>query len=111
MCIGQVRARAHEEFVEKMRTNQALWSKYIFIGTRYQNLGLLLKEKMVEPELLFQVFSPRSIMKFWERFEWHESLLRERANDPDHYEAFEYLYNEAKKRFPDINPEASTRYA
>ena len=101
----------HEEFVEKVRNNTALFAKYVYVGTRYQNIGLLLKEKMVEPDLLFQVFSPRSIIRFWERFGWHEKILRERANDPEHYEAFEYLYNEAKKRYPDINPEASMLHA
>jgi hypothetical protein len=90
--------REHFDPVEKPEA----FAKYIFLGTRYQNLGLMLQEGKIDPDLLFKIYAPRTIMQIWEKISFMETITRERFNDPSHYAAFEYLYNEAKKRYPDI---------
>ena len=79
------------------------FAKYVFIGTRYQNLGLMLRQGNIDPDLMFRIFSQMVIMQIWEKIRDLEIITRERFNNPTHYEDFEYLYNEAKKRYPDIN--------
>jgi hypothetical protein len=92
--------RKHFDPVEKPEA----FAKYVFLGTRFQNLGLMLRQKTVDPDLMFRIFSPMVVIQVWEKFREHEMDTRKRYNHPTHYEDFEYLYNEAKKRFPEINP-------
>ena len=96
----------HEEFREHFDPvmKPEAFAKYIFLGTRYQNLGMMLQEGKIDADLLFKIYTPRAIMQIWEKIYPHEMETRERFNDPGHYVAFEYLYKEAKKRYPDIQP-------
>jgi len=77
-------------------------ANHSFLLTRYQNIGLMLKEKMMDPDLLFQIFNPQFIMRLWEKSENGIKGNRETNNYPTYMDAFEYLYNETKKRYPDI---------
>jgi len=75
---------------------------YNFITTRYQNIGVMLREKMIDPDLLYKTFSPRAIISLWEK---SEHLVRDNREDnkyTTYMEDFEYLYIETKKRYPDI---------
>ena len=94
------------EFLEHfdIETNPEGWANYIYIGTRYQNIGLLLKEGLIDPDLVFEIFNPMVIIQLWEKIRVVEFETRIRNKHPKHYDAFEYLYDEAKKRFPDITP-------
>jgi hypothetical protein len=95
-----------EEFLEHFdrKKNPEAWASYIFVGTRYHNIGLLLKEGLIDPELVFEIFNPMVIIQLWEKILPIEKETRRRNNHPKHYDAFEYLYEEAKKRYPDITP-------
>jgi len=73
-----------------------------FISTRYQNVGVMLREKMIDQKLLYQTFSPRAIISLWEKSEHLVRDNRETNKYTTYMDAFEYLYNETKKRFPDI---------
>jgi hypothetical protein len=79
------------------------FAKYVFIGTRYQNLGLMLRQGNIDPDLMFRIFSPMVVIQIWEKIRDVEVNTRKRFNHPTHYEDFEYLYDEAKKRYPEIN--------
>ena len=83
--------------------NPENFTDMIFVQTRYQNIGLMLKEKVIYPDLLFRIYQPGSIMMAWEHYEGNIRHRREIANDPTLLDGFEYLYGEAKKRYPDIN--------
>ena len=95
-----------EEFLEhfNVKENPEAWANYIYIGIRYNNIGLLLREGLIDPDIVFEIFNPMVIIQLWEKLEPIERGTRIRNNHPKHYEAFEYLYNEAKKRYPDITP-------
>jgi hypothetical protein len=93
-----------EEFHKKygIATNPDAFSKWIYIRSVFNWAGLLLKEEGTDPELLFQLYSPNAIIGLWERFEPVIRDVRIRFNYPEYWEPFEYLYNEAKKRYPDV---------
>jgi hypothetical protein len=73
-----------------------------FLQMTYNTVGLMLKEKIIDPDLLYQMHGPQRIMLVWERIENIVHDFRERINHPTFLESFEYLYNETKKRFPNI---------
>ena len=95
-----------EEFLSHFdrENNPEAWANYIFVGTRYHNIGLLLKEGLIDSNIVFEIFNPMVIIQLWEKILPIELETRKRNNHPKHYDAFEYLYNEAKKRYPDITP-------
>ncbi len=81
----------------------------LFLQTRYQNIGLMLKEDVIDPDLLFNIYQPRSIMVAWEHYEPNIRYRREVTNNPKLLEWFEYLYLEVKKRAPHITTDMPNR--
>ncbi|MGA3190924.1 MAG: hypothetical protein ABSD73_00240 [Candidatus Bathyarchaeia archaeon] len=60
-----------------------------------EDLGLLVKKKVVEFNLVYERYDVRSV---YEKLKpWIEESRR-RTNNPRNFEYFEYLYNEEKKR-------------
>jgi len=78
-------------------------TKWTYIMSLYNMAGLLLKEKEVDPDLIFLLYPPHVVIRLWEQFEPVIQSLRERTH-PVHLEPFEFLYHEAKKRYPEIDP-------
>lgn len=62
----------------------------------------MVREKVVDPELLFQIFNPMSIISAWEHYRENIESRRESGNQPSLFDAFEYLAEEAGKRYPDL---------
>jgi hypothetical protein len=95
-----------EEFNEKYgwRSNPEAWSKLLLIERIYNSVGILLKENMVNADIVFELYPPNAILRMWEQFLplWKEA--RSRFNNPEHLKSFEFLYNETKKRYPDVSP-------
>ena len=94
-----------DEMIEKYS-----WSKepkaranFSYVLNLYNNVGLLLQEKIADPELLFKVFDPVSLLTTWSKFEPIILEMRKQTNYEAQGEGFEYLANEARKRFPEIN--------
>ena len=77
-------------------------ANFNFIQSSLNNIGVMMKEKLIDPEMFYQIYSPRLIMRHWETIEDIINNYREITKDTKYNEAFEYLYNDAKKRFPDI---------
>jgi len=84
------------------RVNPEAWSEYVYITRIFNVAGILLKEEVADAELIFQLYPPNAVIRIWERFEPVTLDVRERRSNPTFYGPFEFLYNEAKKRFPDI---------
>ena len=87
-----------EDFAEKYGGTESR-AQWMYIARQYTLAGLHLKEG-ADPDLLFQLFPPYSIITLWERF---EPVFR-RQRDPNVWGPFEYLYTEVKKRYPDFTP-------
>jgi len=71
--------KSQEEWIEALNPfkNPDNFADTIFLQSRYQAIGMMLKEKVVDPELLFQIYQPNSIMRAWESFEPSISFRRE----------------------------------
>ena len=93
-----------EEFHKKygILTNPEAFSKVVYVRSVFNWAGLLLKEKGIDPELVFQLYAPNTIIGLWDMYEPIILDVRQRFNYPEYWEPFEYLYNEAKKRYPDL---------
>ena len=78
-------------------------TNFNYVQVKYNNLGIMLKYEMMDPDLFYQVFPIGNIIRFWEKMENIILDYRETTKDNTYNEGFEYLYNEAKKRFPDIS--------
>ena len=101
------------------RINRSEWSTYIeWIDYRNENpetyghmayilmvlngVGLLLQKNAMDPDLLFSVYTPNMILWTWEKCSPVIEVWREAANYPGMFAQLEYLYNEAKKRHPEV---------
>ena len=77
-------------------------ANFNYLHMRLNNIGIMLKEKMMEPDLFYQLFPPLQSMFVWERIEPIIKDYRERTNDTMYNTACEYMYNDAMKRFPHL---------
>ena len=67
--------------------------------TAFNSAGFLLKEGMVDAELVFSYIPPATAVRAWKRLEPLVKDWREYLNDPTFFESFEYLYDETRKRY------------
>jgi len=63
----------------------------------FEELGVLLKRKLVDISLVDDLFSA-PIRRFWEAAKPFVEEARKQLNEPQYAEHIEYLYNEMKKR-------------
>lgn len=93
-----------EEFNEKygMPNNPESQAKFVYIMRQYSMAGILLKENMANADLIYQLYPAQAVIRLWEQFEPVILDVREKRNSPTHLEDFEFLYMEAKKRYPEI---------
>ena len=98
--LSQEWGSTHEDYRKHSPESRA---NFNYVQVRYNNLGVMLKQKMMDPDLFYQVFPTGNIIRFWEKMENIILDYRETTKDVTYNEGFEYLYNEAKKRFPDIS--------
>jgi hypothetical protein len=83
------------------KANLEAYSKWMYIMRDYGLAGIYLQEG-ADPDLLFKLYPLSAVIPMWEQFEPIIMAMRERLNDPHMWEPFEYLYNEAKKRAPEL---------
>jgi len=99
-----MKADSIEEFENKYgpENNPEAWVQRMLVNSRYEFLGVMLKKDMVDSEILFQLYKPNTILQAWDRFKPSIMSLRFRFNDPDYNSGFEYLFNETRRRYPNI---------
>lgn len=95
--------RTFNEYMEYLEENPDYYGIFTQTTTMLSSVGLLLKQKAIDPELLFSLYTPNSIIWTWEKAKPLIEVWREAMNYPEQYSGFEYLYNEAKKRYPDVH--------
>jgi hypothetical protein len=86
------------------RTNPEAWSKVFYINRIYNLAGILLKEKAADADLIFQLYPANAVIRMWEKFGPVIRNSRERLKHPAFFEPYEFLYHEAKKRYPNVPP-------
>jgi hypothetical protein len=67
------------------------------VGLFFEGIGILLKRKLIDIELVDDMFST-DIKWTWEKMKNITLELRKIRNRPEIFEWFEYLYNEMRKR-------------
>jgi len=94
-----------KEFRQKydQNTNPEVNSKMVYVLYTYNLVGISLK-RGADPDLIFQLYIPDTIIHIWELYEPITKMFREATNNPSFREPFEYLYTEAKNRQPQIKP-------
>jgi hypothetical protein len=103
MTIRRADWDSFEDFIKKYgyTVNPEFMARYNYVFESYNLAGVSLK-RGADPDLIFQLYRTGSIIQLWEMYEPMTKWWRERTNDPSFREPFEYLYNEAKKRRPEI---------
>lgn len=114
--LEYIRSWADVVFVQDWKNLAELQEKYpwdthfeerarvLYILNVYNSLGLLLKEKVTEPHLMFKMFPPPAVISTWKKYEAWIQEVRELSNDPQEYDGFEFLYNEVRRLYPNVNP-------
>ena len=73
------------------------WAEAVEIGTFFEGIGILLKRRLVDIQLVDDLFTT-PIKLSWEKMKILVEDSRKHWNSPAAYEWFQYLYNEMKKR-------------
>jgi len=73
------------------------WSDFIKVGIFFEGIGILHHRKLVDIELVDDLFS-YIVKTTWERMKQVTEAVRKHNNAPQIFEYFECLYNELKKR-------------
>jgi hypothetical protein len=93
----------YKEWMEYITENPEHYARFASMTWTFHNIGLLLRNNMIDIETVFGAYSPYFVIWLWELGEPLIKVWRESINFPSQYEGFEYLYNEARRKYPQIN--------
>ena len=90
--------KTFDEFWEKYgpTVNPDAAAKVFWLVSRYNVLGFLVKEGLIDFKLIYR-YNPRNIIRAWERFEPYVMGVRKRFNNPTLYDSFKWLYKQNKR--------------
>ena len=93
-----------EEWVKKYgaRANPEAWNKQLAIVSVYDAAGYILKKGLADIKDIHNYAQPLAIITLWEKFKPVFEYTRKLVNDPNHRKSFEYLYNETRKKYPQV---------
>ena len=94
-ALWKVNAREYKDFDDYEK--QYGWAEVVAICTFFEGIGLLLKRKLVDIQLVDDLFTT-PVKVSWGKMKPIVYDSRKHWNSPAAYEWFEYLYNEMKKR-------------
>ena len=88
----------YEDYLKKYDStvNPDHFAKRAQIWYSYNTIGELLRQGIIELDLLNRLSLGPMVITMWERWEHIIRKTRERERGPDLWEGFEYLYNEVK---------------
>lgn len=103
--VGMDDWKTVEEFHSKYgrQANPEAFAQWLYVRSVFNTAGLLLRENTVDPDLIFQLYAPNAVIGLWEQQEPVIQEARTRFKHPTYWEPFEYLYKEAKKRYPEVS--------
>jgi hypothetical protein len=95
---------SYDEWEEKYsyRVNPEASSRLFSELNQYNNTGMLLKNKIVEPDFIWQSWPPAMVIRLWEKAKPIVEYSRDATNDSTLYESFEYFYKETIKKYPNV---------
>jgi len=68
----------------------------------FQSIGTLLKDGVIDPDYVFDIYSPHMVIWTWEKLVPVVEMYREAINYPNYFSNFENLYNETCKKYPEL---------
>ena len=89
-AFGDVNYNQDWEDYEEWRNNYAAhinpeeYAKFMFIGTVYRSIGLLLKQRVADPDMLFEIYNPIAVLMTWKRYEPYVKAMRKIYNYPEY---------------------------
>jgi hypothetical protein len=75
-------------------------ARVIYLLNTFNTLGLILREKVADSKVVFDLYPASNVITTWLKFEGYLGTIRARSNDQSQFSGFEYLYNEAKRTIP-----------
>jgi len=101
--VLQIKYETTDEWVEKynVNANPEVFADWCYIGSLYHNVGFLLKHNLVDPDTVFELYPPGSILRVWRRYE----TVVDRTNEViggNLWQYFKYLKGEAERKFPEL---------
>ena len=66
-------------------------------------IGETLRKGIIDPDSLFSIYTPILVIFTWEKVKPIIEFYRDGTNIPTYLDNFEYLYDEAKKRYPEMH--------
>ena len=102
-AIGQ-QFDTYEEWQEKYGplANPEAYSSLMTLVGYTNTYGLILKEGLLEADLLYQLWTPTTALSVWHRAEPVIKAWREKYKDHNLYAPFEDLVEDIKRRYPEI---------
>ena len=93
-----------EEWIDKYSAaaNPEVYGDWSYLGSLFHNIGYLLKNGLVDPDTIFELYPPASVIRAWRRYEVILTYNKE-ISGSNVWNYFEYLNNEAEKRFPELH--------
>jgi hypothetical protein len=98
------RFESAEEWNEKYgaSVNPEAWNKQVAVVGYFDAAGHILQKGLASLEDIHVYALPLSIVHLWEKYKPVFERTRRLVNYPDHRKSFEYLYNETKKKYPQV---------
>ena len=96
-----------EEWTEKYgaSVNPEAYNKQVSIVGYYDAAGHILQKGLASLEDIHVYAIPLGIVTIWEKYKPVFESTRRLFNYPEHRKSFEYLYNETKKKYPQLTAE------
>ena len=88
----------NEDYWKKYGTNLEEYPKLKNIIDTYEGIGVILKNKLVEPKLIYGVLNVNPIL-YWEKFSPLMNEFAEKAGESLMYTGFKYLCQEMKREY------------
>lgn len=83
-------------------TNPEAYNKWMSMMAVFNATGLLLKKGLVDFEDVYVHIPPFAIITIWEKYKPIIVARRKQYNYPSFWELHEHLYNETRKRHPQV---------
>jgi hypothetical protein len=101
--VINIKYTTFEEWNEKYspNANPEIYADWCYIGSFYNNVGYLLKHGMVDPDTVFRLYTPGSIIRVWRRYEVVVEE-RNRSTGSNLWQYIKYLRDEAQRLFPEV---------
>ena len=76
--------------------------KMTYVLSVYNTVGVQWKEENIDLDFLLKLYPPQVVIRLWENFKQVIEDIRIRTGNPEHLIHLEMLYDEVKKRHPNI---------